>query len=168
MKLVEIKKYNPSSRCWKNLIRKNTYDCSVENLIHRYQGFEGEILSITENLTNYDFINIKNHTLCLVQDNENPSDLLLRFFVKLGYEFGICDESTVYSSIFNEIIFGNIQQLVKKSILNEALLFPTKSLAVEYSEIHHKLLLEGFDVEDDINMEVYGIWCPSGNKSISI
>ncbi|MEX0961296.1 MAG: hypothetical protein WDZ28_00355 [Simkaniaceae bacterium] len=45
--LVLIEKFSPASDCWPNLIRdKKILDLSVEEIINKYQGFEGELVGI--------------------------------------------------------------------------------------------------------------------------
>ena len=47
--LVLIEKFTPSSACWPNLIRdKRILDLSVEEIINKYQGFEGELVGISK------------------------------------------------------------------------------------------------------------------------
>ena len=45
--LVLIEKISPSSDCWTNLIReKRILELSVEEIVNKYQGFEGELICI--------------------------------------------------------------------------------------------------------------------------
>ena len=78
----------------------------------------------------------------------------------MGYDVGVCDEEkTIFSSIFNEILFGNLDELISyKDLLNENLLFPDRSLAEKYVSLHDTLSEEGKGVEDYEKMIVYEIW----------
>jgi hypothetical protein len=77
----------------------------------------------------------------------------------IGYDYGNIYEYDVYASIFEEILFGHSHELVVfKNKLNECFLFSSVELAEEYVKIHHKLLLEGEDVETGDVMEIYEIW----------
>ena len=80
--------------------------------------------------------------------------------IKLGYDIGACDEEvTIYSSIFHEIIFGHLEELVNyKDLLNENLLFPNRALAEKYVETHNEMSAQGKDVEDYMEMIIYEIW----------
>lgn len=79
---------------------------------------------------------------------------------QVGFDYGILEEITcTYSSIFHEVLFGKMDELVLYiDKLNEHLLFPTKDFAEDYFRTHHKLSLEGKDVEHEEYMEIYEIW----------
>jgi hypothetical protein len=65
----------------------------------------------------------------------------------------------LYSSIFNEVLFGNLAKLNDfYNVLNSHLLFTSKDIAQKYASIHHELLENGADVENDEDMEIYNIW----------
>lgn len=70
------------------------------------------------------------------------------FFV--GYDVGVCvEEKTIYSSIFNKILFGHLEeQIAYKDRLNEHLLFSNRSLAGDYDKLHDALSAQGKSVED--------------------
>jgi hypothetical protein len=78
----------------------------------------------------------------------------------LGYDIGICQgEQSIYSSIFNEILFGIVNELIVfKDYLNENFLFPDRSLAEKYVETHNEMSAQGKDVEDYMEMIIYEIW----------
>ena len=80
--------------------------------------------------------------------------------LRVGYDVGVCEEGkTIYSSIFNEILFGNLDELIAyKDFLNEHLLFSDKFLAEKYVSLHNELSAQGKDVEDYEEMIVYEIW----------
>ena len=78
----------------------------------------------------------------------------------MGYDIGACDEEkTVYSSIFNEVLFGGYDSLIAyKGLLNENLLFPDKEIAERYVELHNEMSAQGKNVEDYMEMIIYEIW----------
>lgn len=80
--------------------------------------------------------------------------------IKAGYDIGVCEEeSTIYSSIFHEILFGVVDELVTyKDFLNENFLFPDRSLAEKYVGVHNEMSAKGKDVEDYMEMTIYEIW----------
>jgi hypothetical protein len=170
--IILLEKQTPASSSWKNLIRKkklNQY--SVEDIVKKYNGFEGDI--VFSDLIGKNFIDVfeeyrslfenykseNYHLLCVC---ENDTTVILEnFFEMIGYDFGICicEEDSIYSSIFNEILFGNVEQLISfKDCLNANLLFPNKELANKYLQLHHDLLLLNMDVEHDEDMQIYEIW----------
>ncbi len=151
---VIIKKYGPSSFCWPNLIRKKN-ELSVLQILDTYQGFEGElidILPIKEEIKN------SNNILHVFSGEFLPS-FLNNPAIKVGYDVGVCEEETTYSSIFNEILFGKLKELTDfKDLLNENLLFPDKSIAEKYICLHNTLSALGIDVEDYQKLNIYEIW----------
>lgn len=161
-KIVIIKKYTPSSFLWWNLTLKKKVELPLEVVLRKYEGFEGEpIAFLTDEQTN-DILGVESDLLVLrVGSSEDigPPHLDPKAFL-MGYEFGICEEDkTLYSSIFNEILFGQIEELVSyKTELNNHFLFPTKDLAEQYAVLHRDLCLKGKDVEGDQEMTVYKIW----------
>ena len=126
--LVLIEKTSPSGDCWPNLIRdKKILDLSVEEIIkkNKYQGFEGELICIfkvEENGKELErFINqsmkLKSLSNCLLLHVISCSDVMPSSLraqaVFVGYDIGACDEEkTIYSSIFNEVLFGGYDELV--------------------------------------------------------
>lgn len=78
----------------------------------------------------------------------------------VGFEVGFCEEEgTVYSSIFNEILFGCCDELVIfHSQLNKNFLFPNKESAERYLKVHREMALQGRDVEQGVEMTIYEIW----------
>lgn len=171
-KIVLIKKYNSSNFFWQNLVRKKKIiQLSVEEVVNKYEGFEGELIFSFS--TNKEFSNAEKK---IIQEHKNISDKnnyltlyitsnidipfnLKNYFFQIGYDYGICEEDkTIYSSIFNEILFGSIEDLIfYREQLNEHLLFSNKFLAKKYAQLHHQLLIEGKDVENE-QMQIYEIW----------
>lgn len=132
VKIAVIEKATFCSRVWLNLIRKNTVlGLSAEQVVAKYQGFEGRMISFS---------------------SEDPMEVL-------GFDVGVCDEErTVFSSIFNEILFGNVDELANwKQFLNEYFLFSEESKALEYISLHKKLSALGKDVEDYEEFAIYQI-----------
>ena len=164
--IVLLKKYSPSSLCWPNLLKsKGNSGLVIEEILQKYEGFEGELIEFWLSFASpFDLEKIYRKSeglLLLFACPDNPIHLpLLSQFSLVGYDFGVCeDDKTIYSSIFNEILFGNIEQLIScQTYLNDHLLFPTRDLAEQYSALHHDLLILGEDVEDDADMKIYEIW----------
>lgn len=165
--IVIIKKYTDDCFFWPNLFKKNQIaELSISEIINKYQGFEGELISLfpieescidLSEITN-SFIDF---TILYITSNGNEVPFCIKNqFVHVGYDFGVCEEDqSIYSSIFNEILFGSVEQLISwKQKLNDHFLFETRFLAKNYASLHHQLLLEGKDVEEDENMNIYEIW----------
>lgn len=172
-KIVLIKKYTNLCFFWKNLLRKNKLpNLSVDEVLSRYDGFEGELcysFSITEDASHLremtkKFLEIHKKEnllfLYIASDNKKIPEILEHNFLQIGYDFGVCDsEHTVYSSTFNEILFGSIEELISYNVfLNQHLIFQNKTSIESYAKLHHQLLLEGKDLEDDEEMNIYEIW----------
>ncbi|PJD98320.1 MAG: hypothetical protein CK425_01165 [Parachlamydia sp.] len=171
--LVLIEKIPPSSDCWPNLIRdKKILDLSVEEVINKYQGFEGELIclfKVEENRQELEkFINqcleLKKLSSCLllhvISGSEVMPSSLREQAVFVGYDIGACDEEkTLYSSLFNEVLFGGYEELIAyKDLLNDNLLFPDKATAERYVDLHNKMSAQGKNVEDYMEMIIYEIW----------
>lgn len=170
--LVLIKKIDKFSDCWSNLVRmKKNSSLSVEELISKYNGFEGDLVFI-ENIK-YNEIDLKevgrymmlnktsNLLLLHVIDDQKLKSLDLQNQASfLGYDVGVCqDEQSIYSSIFNEILFGTINELtVFKNHLNKSLIFPNREMAEIYVKVHNEMSAQGKDVEDYMEMIIYEIW----------
>jgi len=171
--LVLIEKFSPSSDCWSNLIKdKKILNLSVEEIVNKYQGFEGELISIFKVEDNMQdlkkFINqcleLKKLSSCLllhvISGSEVMPSSLREQAVFVGYDIGACDEEkTIYSSIFNEVLFGGYAELIAyKDLLNENLLFPDKAVAENYVDLHNQMSAQGKNVEDYMEMVIYEIW----------
>jgi hypothetical protein len=172
-KLILIEKYLPTSFFWSNLVKdKKIQGLSVEELLEKYQGFEGELVFYFQLNGNIELLE-KNIGECLelkilgkctllhVIDAPNTMPPSLENQVtKLGYDVGVCDEKkTIYSSIFHEILFGHHEELVVyKEQLNENFLFETQCIANKYVKMHDELSAQGKSVEDYEKMTVYEIW----------
>lgn len=167
LKTVIIKKYNKHSDCWNNLIKRNGNILSVSEIIHYYQGFEGD-LEYFSRFENGDSLNVKLKTtpesllLFLIPPGYDLSNYKGNQIKKNGYEYGICNgEQAIYSSIFNEILFGTQLELLNyRELLNDSLLFPSQEIVEKYVKQHHELLLQNKDVEDDEDMDIYEVWSP--------
>ena len=111
--LVLIEKFSPASDCWSNLVRdKRILHLSVEEIINKYQGFEGELVDIfkvEKNMQELEkFINqsleLKKLSSCLLLHVISGSDVMpsssKEQAIFMGYDIGACDEEkTIYSSI---------------------------------------------------------------------
>lgn len=170
--LVILEKYSPSSIFWPNLKKdKRIPELSVEQLLSKYQGFEGEPVSFFDTIGDEKefkeiiekYSNFKkpgNFFVHVLSDQVKMPYFLEKQVTKVGYDVGVCDEGkTIYSSIFNEVLFGNLDELASyKDLLNENLLFPDRSIAEEYIKTHDELSAQGKDVEDYEEMVIYEVW----------
>ncbi len=172
-RLVLIERDPSSYASWSTLKQKQRIpDLSVQEVVSKYQGFEGELVCFFEVKVNAnDFKSMVDECLKLKQLGDcfllhvisSPSEM--PFFlkdqaIKMGYDVGVCEkESTIYSSIFHEILFGLIDELVScKNLLNKSFLFPDRSSAEKYVDVHNKMSAQGKDVEDYMEMAIYEIW----------
>lgn len=154
--------------------RKRIPELTVDQLIDKYQGFEGELI-LCHPLTSdpkvmdsclVDYFELKDQSNELILFVLENSFLMPPIFKEksqfLGYDVGLCeDDATLYSSIFNEVLFGPLEELISyKDTLNENLLFSEKSIADSYVALHDELSAQGKDVEDYFKMHIYEIWKP--------
>lgn len=176
LQIALIERYPPSGIFWENLIKsKRISELTVEELLNKYKGFEGELIlhsKINEKESEIDLLKTINEFKELGRLNNyfmvyicNPyfvktTNYLQQQITQVGFEVGVFDyEKTIYSSIFNEILFGNLEELVqKKDLLNENFLFPNKHLAENYVKLHNQLAAQGKGVEDYEKMEIYQIF----------
>ena len=106
----------------------------------------------------------KKNQVCLILHvifgSNFSSSFLNKEAVFVGYDVGVCEEEkTVYSSIFNEILFGHLEELIfYKNLLNENFLFSHKSTAEKYVNLHDELSAQGRGVEDYEKLIIYEIW----------
>jgi hypothetical protein len=173
-KIVLVKKYSPESICWENLFRKKAIkELTVENIINNYQGFDGDeflFYSLIGNKSDFDLRVDKfieqtkptgdNSILFICPVNSIKPGSLDNKFTQIGLDFGVCEEDkSVYSSIFNEVIFGCVAELVHyQDCLNENLLFSNLNFAKNYALDHRELYLQGKDIEEDGDMNIYEVW----------
>lgn len=162
-KIVIINKFKLSDKVWKNLEKhhKNP-EMTVEQIIDKFNGFEGKLIAIFPfNKGSIKLENPSNQSLILYvrSENGNVNSFIKDQFSFIGYDFGICEEATNYSSIFNEVLFGSIPELTcYTKFLNHNLLFQDIHTVQEYARVHHQLSLQGKDVEWEEYMNVYKIW----------
>lgn len=176
--LVLIERDSSSYASWPSLIQKKRIpELSVQELVSRYQGFEGELVCFfeikrdTPELQNklHEFLKLKKMGSCfLLHVISSPSEMpsvLKEQAIKLGYDVGVCDEEkTIYSSIFHEVIFGYFDELISyKDLLNENFLFPDRFIAEKYVKTHDELSVQGKDVEDYEPMTIYEVWRHKNN-----
>lgn len=171
--LILIERDPFSYKSWPSLNKKKQIPTlSVEDIVSKYKGFEGDLIcffNINENLTDInkmtkDYLKLKELGNCFVlhiisMPNSLP-DFLKKQTIKLGYDVGVCEEEkTIYSSIFHEILFGYFDELISyKDFLNDNFLFPDRSIAEEYVKLHDEMSAQGKDVEDYEKMTIYEIW----------
>lgn len=171
--LILIEKDSPASIWWKNLVSSNRIsELSTEEIVNRYKGFEGDLIfmfNLEEKKYDRDEIikqcvelqTLGNCLLLHVISHSMISDFFLNeVALQVGYDVGVCEEEkTIYSSIYNEILFGHLDELIfYKNLLNENFLFQDRSLAEEYVSLHNKLSEQGKGVEDYELMTIYEIW----------
>lgn len=169
--LVVIERNPLSYKSWPGLIKKNKVkDLEVEEVVKRYQGIEGELISyslIEENepfsgLSEFlSFENKNRFVLHLLSNPTSASPYLKNHAIKVGYDVGFCEEWTlaIFSSIFHEVLFGSCKELVVyKEKLNNNFLFPSKEIAEEYVRLHDEMSAKGRDVEDIVEMKAFEIW----------
>lgn len=172
-KLVLIERDSATYRNWSSLIKfKTVPDLSVENVIDKYQGFEGNLIcsyEIKEDMNNFkevldECLTYKKLGSCLLLHVISEPNIMLPFFkshvVKLGYDVGICEkERRIFSSIFHEILFANLEELaIYNGLLNENFLFARRSSAKAYIKAHDEMSAQGKDVEDYEKMMIYEVW----------
>lgn len=176
-RLVLIERDPSSYASWSSLANKQRISgLSIKEIVSKYQGFEGELVcffKIKDNATDFknhldDCLKLKQLGICfLLHVISSPSEMpffLKDQVIKLGYDVGVCEEeSTVYSSIFQEILFGMVDELVVyKDFLNEHFLFPDRLLAEKYVRTHDEMSAQGKDVEDYMEMIIYEVWKHKG------
>jgi hypothetical protein len=158
-----------------HLRKQNTFsNLSVEQVLKKYDGFEGaclECISEKQGSKILDSICIKllgslgrnkNNFILLylgVPGKKIPTFINEHFYFA-GYEYGfIKDEINTYSSIFNEILFGDISELISfNKRLNQALLFDDLKTATDYLHTHQKLSKEGKEVSYEKDMRLFEVW----------
>jgi len=155
------------------VINNRVTDLTVEEILKKYQGFEGDLIGYfpiekNDNELNEiintcsDEIKSKNNLMFyLHSDFSEEVPLTIKNQSKfVGYDVGVCDEEkTIFSSIFNEILFGQLSDLIIfKDYLNNDFLFPNKQIAETYVNLHNQLSKEGKGVEDYELMTIYELW----------
>lgn len=163
-----LSKFSDLSSVWSNLKRSNkSKGMNVEIVVDKFNGFEGELISLFpfDKATNYldDFQEMlsEQRLILYVKSDTNKIDSFIEDnFAFAGFDFGICEkDATNYSSIFNEVLFGIVPELIQyQDRLNENLLFQEKALANEYALQHNQLLKLGKDVEHEDYMNIFEIW----------
>ncbi|MFI0436105.1 MAG: hypothetical protein ACH350_10370 [Parachlamydiaceae bacterium] len=158
---------------WKNLENMNkVVGLSTQEVVDKYQGLEGDAISVFK-VTDDNSSLKKNIDLLLAIDDQkktrilfiaesgNIPELIKELFDFVGYDYGVFEEemNSVYSSVFNEILFGNVKELIfLKNKLNESFLFSSRQEAENYLNLHHELLKEGKNVEHEEYMKIFQIW----------
>ncbi len=168
-KIIVVERDSPSPYLESH---KRVSEFTVSQLIRKYQGFEGDLIEYFplkmnefefDETTKYSFeqsIDRNLITLLIVDNSIELPASYQKLLQWVGFDVGVCEkDKTIYSSIFNEVLFGNIEDLiVYKDTLNDALLFPSKTLALQYVGTHDELSDQGRDVEDYEKMSIYEVW----------
>jgi hypothetical protein len=172
-KLLILKEYSSSSYCWHNLEKKlKIPELSVEKVLSQYEGFEGDLVEML--LIKGDeeeqkevikkckiFHSIPKHVVLFIVSSGNSLPRFLQATTHfVGCDIGICEQDKmIYSSVFNEILFGNVPELIsQQKNLNKNWLFPDILSAEKYVALHEMLAGRGEDVEDYEKMAIYEIW----------
>lgn len=176
-RLILLERDPSSYGSWPSLIQKQRIpELSVQEVVSKYQGFEGELVcffEVEESANDFkkmmdECLKLKELGSCfLLHVISSPSEMAVFLkdqAIKLGYDIGICEEeSTIYSSVFHEILFGIVNELVAyKDCLNENFLLPDRSVAEKYVEVHNEMSAQGKDVEDYMEMTLYEVWKHKG------
>lgn len=172
--LVLIERDPTYYKTWPGLTKKKKISgLSVEEIVGKYQGFEGGLIyhfaaedDIDKYKTNLNkLLNYENLENCYLLDLISNQTVIPAYLQSqadhLGYDVGFCDGETsaIYSSIFHEVLFGHIDELIAyKDQLNTRFLFPSKDIAAEYVHLHDQMSAQGRDVEDIVEMTIYEIW----------
>ncbi len=151
--LVLIERSPSYYKTWPSL-EKTIPELSVETIVDKYQGFEGDLIDhflVENDVADYkqkldEFLRYKDLENCFLlhlisNQTLTPSQLQTQAD-SLGYDIGFCNGKNlaVYSSIFHEILFGHINELVTyKNLLNKELLFPSKEVAENYVRLHDEM-----------------------------
>lgn len=170
--IILIEMYQQCSLAWPHLEKYNrTPELSINQILTKYQGYEGELKDIYY-VKNHDpdlsiiyelFLEkakINDYKILYVSLASEDKSLELPFpAIKVGYDVGSCEEECIFSSIISEVLFGYFQELVRfKDLLNENFLFPDKETAEDYVKVHDEMSAQGKGVEDYMPMLVYEIW----------
>jgi hypothetical protein len=147
-------------------------ELSVEQVLSQYHGFEGDLVEML--LIKGDeeeqkevikkcqiFYSIPKHVVLFVVSYDNSLPKFLKATARfVGYDIGTCEEGKkIYSSVFNEILFGNVPELIsQQNILNQNRLLPDILSAEKYIALHGMLASRGEDVEDYEKLAIYEIW----------
>jgi hypothetical protein len=171
-KITLIEKCLPTDECWAYLLKMNKVPrLTVEQVLNKYQGFEGEDIACYETSETdpeikekidlfYGALSLKKYLFLYVSLSEIVNPLISNIAVKVGFDIGICEEDrTIYSSIFNEVLFGYYEELISfQNVLNENFLFPDRETAEHYVDVHREMAAQGKGVEQGVEMTIYEIW----------
>jgi hypothetical protein len=171
MWLMFVEKYNKHCVFWDRLVQK---DPRAEKTVRSYCGFEGMCSFAqkieTERSAENQLSSLRkqmgrsntDRPVVVLRDIEETADSsfgAIDGVIARGYDYGMVrDETNLYSSLFNEVLFGAIPQLLSfRNSLIDCLLFPNPKVAAQYATIHRDLLLQGSDVEVDDDMTIYEV-----------
>src|ERR1700722_14194038 len=119
-KFVLIERYDDTCFFWANMLKnKRITELSLETILYKYQGFEGELDFMSNLEEDAAFSNIiidkyikekgplNSIPLLVISGLDIGHSILDKETLYCGYDVGVCEEEkTIYSSIFNEILFG--------------------------------------------------------------
>ena len=159
-KIVYLKKISPilDKERWNRLIKRgNNLNIPLSEIIEKFSGIEGSISKLAPIKKDEDLNHIiesfpvELEEIFFVETLDNiDSSFIHSNLIFQGYDYGcpIKDEMDLYSSIFQEIIFGKQAELVeKKNDLNTQLLFNSFEEIIKYRDLHMTLAQHGIDVE---------------------
>ncbi|MGK5594135.1 MAG: hypothetical protein ACSNEK_02100 [Parachlamydiaceae bacterium] len=171
--VILIERYSPAYEWWSSIVKFNrVLNLTPEQLVKKYKGFEGSLINYFSNEEDSDQLlgfygqyiefqkNSPGLSLLHLFAGETAAPSLEQIATKVGYDVGFlcCKSNNIYSSIFNEILLGDQEELVAyREHLNKHLLFDAPSFADEYVVQHKWLEDKGRDVEQD-PMIVYEVW----------
>jgi hypothetical protein len=155
-KILVIEKIETFKFFIMHLRKQNSFsNLSVEQVLRRYAGFEGACLEcieghLTQKILTTTCLKLINslqmhkgilNLLYLGEPGKKVPQFIQSNFEFVGYEYGFFkDANSMYSSIFNEILFGDTLELINfNKKLNLSLLFEDLKIAEEYARLHEKL-----------------------------
>jgi hypothetical protein len=174
-KILQIRVYDEDSYVWPALCkRRHVETLTVAELIDRYRGFEGELVDVltweglVASLPQKLASDPDQRYLYLRSESDPLPPWLESHFLSVGWDVGIVlDDEILYSSVFNEVLFGVEEELIEwNNRLNEHLLMPSANVAKLYMDLHHRMLTEGRDVEGEEDMRVFQVWFLQSRASL--
>lgn len=146
--------------------RKSVSGLNQEILFKRYKGLEGHATLLQSNneldkqieLFKSEQNSDSQRLICLSRDQN--IELTNKEFIYIGIDYGFFNEEhDVYSSIYNEIIFGITNELQAfQNRLNQFSLFNDDKVADDYIGRHHECLIKNLDVEHEDEMAKWNVW----------
>jgi hypothetical protein len=170
--LILIEKFPNYSDYFPNLAGNKTIpNFPEEEMVNKYQGFDGEFSSLFFTVKDKDELNkiierclrAKVSDYLLLYAISSPGSIHTQFQKKgvlMGFDVGVhASEKAIYSSIYNEILFGIINELISyKETLNEHLLFSDRHIAEKYLNALNEISSKREYIKDLGEMKIYEIW----------